>query len=48
MILNNSVEWAAISYGANSSGAAYTAMYTHQYGAEWAYILNDSEPSSSQ
>ena len=45
MILNNSVEWAAISYGANALGAAYTAMYTHQHGAEWAYILNDSEPS---
>ena len=28
MILNNSVEWAAISYGANALGAAYTAMYT--------------------
>ena len=45
MILNNSVEWAAISYGANALGAAYTAMYTHQHGAEWAYILGDSEPA---
>jgi long-chain acyl-CoA synthetase len=45
MILNNSVEWAALSYGANALGAAYTAMYTHQHGSEWAYILNDSTPS---
>ena len=29
LILNNSVEWAALSYGANGIGAAYTAMYTH-------------------
>ena len=40
LILNNSVEWAALSYGANGIGAAYTAMYTHQHGTEWAYILN--------
>jgi long-chain acyl-CoA synthetase len=39
------VEWAALSYGANGIGAAYTAMYTHQHGSEWAYILNDSTPS---
>ena len=45
LILNNSVEWAALSYGANGIGAAYTAMYTHQHGTEWAYILNDSTPS---
>ena len=45
MILNNSVEWAAMAYAANSLGAAYTAMYTHQHGAEWAYIIGDSEPS---
>ncbi len=45
MILDNSVEWAALSYGANGIGAAYTAMYTHQHGDEWAYILNDSTPS---
>ena len=45
MILNNSVEWAAISYGANAIGAAYTAMYTHQHGSEWAFILGDSTPS---
>ena len=45
LILNNSVEWAALSYGANAIGAAYTAMYTHQHGAEWAYILGDSEPA---
>ena len=45
MILNNSVEWAAISYGANAIGAAYTAMYTHQHGSEWAFILDDSTPS---
>jgi long-chain acyl-CoA synthetase len=45
LILNNSVEWAALSYGANGIGAAYTAMYTHQHGSEWAYILNDSTPS---
>ena len=45
MILNNSVEWAAISYGANAIGAAYTAMYTHQHGSEWAFILDDSSPA---
>ena len=45
MILNNSVEWAAISYGANAIGAAYTAMYTHQHGDEWAFILDDSSPA---
>lgn len=45
LILNNSVEWAALSYGANAIGAAYTAMYTHQHPEEWAYILNDSTPS---
>ena len=45
MILNNSVEWAALSYGANGIGAAYTAMYTHQHGTEWAYILDDSTPA---
>ena len=45
MILNNSVEWAAISYGANAIGAAYTAMYTHQHGSEWSFILDDSSPA---
>ncbi|MBT6526885.1 MAG: AMP-binding protein [Euryarchaeota archaeon] len=45
LILDNSVEWAAMAYGANGIGAAYTAMYTHQHGDEWAYILNDSAPS---
>ena len=45
MILNNSVEWAAISYGANAIGAAYTAMYTHQHGSEWAFIIDDSTPA---
>ena len=45
LILNNSVEWAAVAYGANGIGAAYTAMYTHQHGQEWAFILNDSTPS---
>ena len=45
LILNNSVEWAALSYGANAIGAAYTAMYTHQHGSEWAYILGDSTPA---
>ena len=45
IILNNSVEWAALSYGANGIGAAYTAMYTHQHGEEWAYILGDSTPA---
>ena len=45
LILNNSVEWAALAYGANGIGAAYTAMYTHQHGDEWAYILGDSTPS---
>jgi len=45
LILDNSVQWAALSYGANAIGAAYTAMYTHQHGAEWAYILGDSTPA---
>jgi len=45
LILDNSVEWASLSYGANAIGAAYTAMYTHQHGAEWAYILADSTPT---
>ena len=45
LILNNSVEWAALAYGANGLGAAYTAMYTHQHGSEWAFILGDSTPS---
>ena len=45
IILDNSVQWAALSYGANAIGAAYTAMYTHQHGSEWAYILGDSTPS---
>ena len=45
LFLTTSVEWAAIAYGANGIGAAYTAMYTHQHGDEWAYILNDSTPS---
>jgi len=45
LILDNSVQWAALSYGANAIGAAYTAMYTHQHGSEWAYILADSTPS---
>jgi long-chain acyl-CoA synthetase len=45
LILNNSVEWAALSYGANAIGAVYTAMYTHQHPKEWAYILDDSAPS---
>ncbi len=44
IILDNSVEWAALSYGANAIGAAYTAMYTHQNGKDWAYILDDSTP----
>jgi len=45
IILDNSVQWAALSYGANAIGAAYTAMYTHQHGSEWEYILGDSTPS---
>ena len=44
IILDNSVEWAALSYGANALGAAYTAMYTHQHGKDWAYILDDATP----
>jgi acyl-CoA synthetase (AMP-forming)/AMP-acid ligase II len=44
IILDNSVEWAALSYGANALGAAYTAMYTHQHGKDWAYILEDATP----
>ncbi len=45
IIVDNSVEWAALSYGANALGAAYTAMYTHQHGKDWAFILADSTPS---
>ena len=45
IILNNSVEWAATSYATNALGAAYTAMYTHQHGSEWAFIINDSGPT---
>lgn len=45
LIIDNSVEWAAAAYATNALGAAYTAMYTHQHGAEWAYILGDSEPT---
>ena len=44
IILDNSVEWAALSYGANALGAAYTAMYTHQHGKDWAFILEDATP----
>jgi len=46
IIVDNSVEWAAVSYGANALGAAYTAMYTHQHGKDWAYILKDSTPKA--
>ena len=45
IIVDNSVEWAVLSYAANAFGAAYTAMYTHQHGSEWSYIINDSTPS---
>jgi long-chain acyl-CoA synthetase len=45
MILDNSVEWAATAYSANSIGAVYTGMYTNQHGGEWAYIIADSTPS---
>ena len=45
LIIDNSVEWAAAAYATNALGAAYTAMYTHQHGGEWAYILGDSEPT---
>ncbi len=44
IICNNSIQWAALAYGANAIGAAYTAMYTHQHGSEWTYILGDSTP----
>lgn len=44
IIVDNSVEWAATAYGANAIGAAYTAMYTHQHGEDWKFILNDSTP----
>ena len=44
IIIDNSVEWAALSYGANAIGSAYTAMYTHQNGKDWAYILADATP----
>ena len=46
LILDNSVEWAALSYGANAIGAAYTAMYTHQHGKDWAFILGDATPKT--
>ena len=45
MILDNCVQWAALAYAANGLGAVFTAMYTHQNGAEWAYIIDDSGPS---
>ena len=44
IIVDNSVEWAALALGTNAIGGAYTAMYTHQHGDEWAYILGDSTP----
>ena len=44
IIVDNSVEWAALSYGGNAIGAAYTAMYTHQNGKDWAYIIADATP----
>jgi long-chain acyl-CoA synthetase len=44
IILDNSFQWAALSYGANALGAAYTAMYTHQHGKDWAFILEDATP----
>ena len=44
MIMDNSTQWAAIAFAANRLGAVYTAMYTHQSGADWAYILADAEP----
>ena len=46
IILDNSVEWAALSYGVNGLGGAYTAMYTHQHGSDWAFILSDSTPKA--
>ena len=44
LIVDNSVEWAATAYGGNAIGAAYTAMYTHQNGGDWRFILDDSTP----
>ena len=41
LIIDNSVDWAAAAYATNALGAAYTAMYTHQHVAEWAYILGE-------
>ncbi len=46
LIVDNSVEWAATAYGANAIGAAYTAMYTHQNGGDWRFILDDSTPKA--
>ncbi|MDP6870053.1 MAG: AMP-binding protein [Candidatus Poseidoniaceae archaeon] len=46
IIVDNSVEWAAVSYGANALGAAYTAMYTHQHGKDWSFIISDSTPKA--
>lgn len=46
IIVDNSVEWAATAYGANALGAAYTAMYTHQNGSDWRFIIDDSSPKA--
>ena len=45
LITDNCVEWAASAYAANSLGAAYTGMYTHQHGSDWKYIIDDSTPT---
>jgi len=45
MILDNCFQWAALAYAVNGLGGVFTAMYTHQNGAEWAYIIDDSGPS---
>ena len=44
LIVDNSVEWAACAYGGSAIGVAYTAMYTHQHGKDWAFILEDATP----
>ena len=45
LITDNQFEWAALAYAANKIGAAYTAMYTHQHGSEWKYIIDDAKPT---
>lgn len=45
LIMDNSLQWAALAFAANERGAAYTAMYTHQSARDWRYIIDDCEPT---